>query len=238
MESAKIQILDAQILDKVHTLAGLIRIARRSRKSKTFIPKRNHVVAIQTANVSRDVRRPVVNDIGATCLAARLVRRLPSKDSGRLDVAADDSSDVGLVLRLRLSVGVPAFLRSTESSHVGRHAAVVAPVVDKIDDELDTALLGGLDDVVQALKAVGAGVDLRAGRGEELVLDGAGRGLPGDVVEAPDAQDLEAGGDVVENGVDVAVVGEEADPVRVGTGEVPRFAIDGETCAVPSGRRR
>lgn len=55
----------------------------------------------------------------------------------------------------------------------------------------------------------------------------AGNGV--DVVEAPDAQDLESGFlHVVEDEVDVRVVGQESDPVRVGAGEVACFAVDGE----------
>jgi len=116
-----------------------------------------------------------------------------------------------------------------ERSTYSRHTTIVAPVIHEIDDELDTPLLSSRDDVVEALEPIGARVDRGAAGGQPLEPHGARPGSGRDVVEAPDAQDLQAGAlHVVERLVDVGVVGQEPDPVRIRACEIPRLPVDFE----------
>lgn len=114
-----------------------------------------------------------------------------------------------------------------------RNTTVVTPVIHKVDDELDALLLGGRDDVIEALEPVGARVDRGPAGGQLLEPDGARPGGRRDVVEAPDAQDLEARRlHVAERLVDVRVVRQEPDPVRVRACEVSRLAVDFELVGI------
>lgn len=110
-----------------------------------------------------------------------------------------------------------------------RDTAIVAPVVHEVNDQLHALRLGGRDDVVEALQPVRARVDRGPAGGQLLVPHGARAGGGRDVVEAPDAQDLQAGVlQVVEGRVDVGVVRQEPDPVRVRACEVTCLSVDFE----------
>ena len=120
------------------------------------------MVGIERLDVLGDIRRPVVDHIGATALAARLVGQLPREDGRGVLVAADNSIDIAAVLSLCFGISVPALLGPAKSRYVGRHPAVIAPVIDEVDDQLDTSLLRRRHDVVEPLQPISAGVDLRA----------------------------------------------------------------------------
>lgn len=96
--------------------------------------------------------------------------------------------------------------------------------------------LGGFDDVVQALQPIGAGVNACYPVHKGLIVHSAGAGDAGDIVESPDAKDfLPRGLEVLHHGIDIGVVGQEADPVRVGSGKVLLLAVNDEGGAA-SGR--
>lgn len=89
--------------------------------------------------------------------------------------------------------------------------------------------LGRGDDIIKTLQAIGTGVDGGAAARKMLEPDGAGGGDRVDIVESPDAQNAQPrGAQVLHDQVDVGIVGQEANPVRVGSGKVARLAIDGE----------
>lgn len=96
--------------------------------------------------------------------------------------------------------------------------------------------LCGLDNVVEALKTVGASVDTCDAVDEGLIVDCAGTRDGGHIVESPDTEDLLARGlEVLHDGVDIGIVGQETDPVRIGARVVLLLAIDDERGA--AGRR-
>ena len=109
-------------------------------------------------------------------------------------------------------------------------------MVRAYDDQLNPVSFRRLNDIVQTLEAVGTGVDACYAVDEGLVVDGAGAGDAGHVIETPNTEDLLARGlEVLHNGVDIGVVGQEADPIRVGAGEVLLLAIDHEGGAAGRG---
>jgi hypothetical protein len=103
---------------------------------------------------------------------------------------------------------------------------------------------GGGDHVVEALEAVGAGIDYRGLAGDEgLEPDGSGSWNCCYVVEAPDSEDFEAGlrGLVLQKGilrrgshchemchdqVYVSIVRQERNPVGIGASEIALLAVD------------
>lgn len=117
-----------------------------------------------------------------------------------------------------------------------RHAPIITPVIHEINNQLNPPLLRGRNHVIEALQAVGAGVDRRPLGRQVLEIDRAAAGLCRDVVEAPDAQDLVTGlRELVQRLVDVGVVRQEADPVAVRPREVLGLAVDVEEQAVGLG---
>src|SRR3569833_1114144 len=97
-------------------------------------------------------------------------------------------------------------------------------------------LLGRRDDVVEPLEAIGARVDLRSRGRQVLVVDRPGPWLARDVVEAPDAEDLEARlADVVHDEVHIRVVRHEAYPVRVRATDILGLVVDLELEPVRAG---
>lgn len=243
MESTEIERRNAEVLDEIETLTKLIGIAAIARKTETLISERDEMVRVEALDVGRSVPGPVEDDVRAAAGAAGLVGELPRQDRGAGPVPAHNGLDEAPVLGLRRGVGVPGRLAAAKGPDVGGVPAVVVPVVHEGDDELDATLLGGLDDVVEALETGGSRVDGRAGGGQVLEPDLVPAGDGRDVVEAPDAEDLEAGLlDVVHCKVDVGVR-DAADgaPVAVGASEVLGHAVKAEACAargdVGAGRR-
>lgn len=190
VECGEIQSRDVQKGNKVSSLTVRVRIRSIAGKTEPFDTSGDQVVGVEALDVLGRGLCPVVDDARVAAVAAGLVAELPGQDGGRVDKARDDGLDVGLVLGLRGGVGVPRRLAAAERVDVGLDAAVVVPLVDKGDHQLDAPGLGGRDDVVEALQAVGARVDGGAAGGQVLEVDGAVGGDRVDVVEAPDAQDL------------------------------------------------
>jgi hypothetical protein len=75
-----------------------------------------------------------------------------------------------LILCLDARIGIPCCCVSTEVGVVGWDSTVVAPIVYKIDDSSDSVDFGALDDVVEALEAVGTGVNLWRCPGNEALI--------------------------------------------------------------------
>lgn len=99
---------------------------------------------------------------GVAAIAAGLVGQLPGENGRRVGVARDNGLDVLLVLSLDVGVCIPVGVgRTAESLHVGGHASIISPVVDEVDDQLDSPRLSGLYNVVQTLETIGTGVDDR-----------------------------------------------------------------------------
>lgn len=188
------------------------------------------MLAVEGFDVGRGIGDPLVEDVKFATVAARLVGELPCEDSGRRAVAAHDGFDVRFVLRLGLFARVPLCVGSDACVRkIGRHASIIGPVVDEVDDQLDAVLFGAFDDVVKALEAIGAGIDLRLAVDERLVVDGVGARIRSHVVEAPDTKDFHArASDVLHDKVDIGVIGLEANPVGVRTSEVLLLAVDDE----------
>lgn len=217
MESSKVECRNGQVLLEVDSLSLGVRVASITTTiHKPLITKRDHVGAIQALNVRASRRRPFVDHIRAASWAAHFVRQLPGEDRRRGLIPIHNRLDVFLELCLHFGIGVPVRLGGdTIVGVVRRHSSVVVPVVHEWDDELDTVSLSALYYVIEALETVRAGVDYGILPGDEgLIPDFRRGGL--DVVEAPDAQDLDARGlQVRHDKVDICVVGEEGDPVGV-----------------------
>ena len=158
-----------------------------------------------------------------------LVRELPREDGGRVLEPVDHSLDVRPVLRLRILVGVPILDSTTKHSSIRGHATKVVPVVHKGHNKLNPVVLRRGNNGVQSREAVGAVlIDPRAVGRDELEPDFVVR-LDVDVAEAPHAEDLGAGGGEVGHGLlNLCVVHEHGDPVRVAAHEVLCLTIDGE----------
>lgn len=173
---------------------------------------------------------PFVQHIGITALASGLVGQLPRKHRRRARIPRHHRLDIPPVRLLDVLVRVERIMvRLAVRLDIRVHPAIVVPVIHKVDDELDAVLLRRVHHIVQPLQSVRARVDGRFPVRVHLVVHGPRSRDRVDVVEAPDAQDLEPGlFHVVEDEVDVSVVGQEPDPVRVGAGEVAGFAVDAE----------
>ena len=101
-----------------------------------------------------------------------------------------------------------------------------------------------LNDIVEALEAVCASVDdWRCTRNKRLEPYSTSAGGRSDIVEAPDAENFEAGlrrvsmkspgNEEVTYGcemghhkINISIVGQEANPITVGTSKICRFSID------------
>ena len=130
------------------------------------------MLAVERFDVRCGGGDPIGHDFEIAAVAARLVGQFPGEDGWRGVVAAHYGLDVCLVLSLSFLARVPLCVGSDAGVlEVSRHAAVVSPVVDEVDDELDAVLFCALDDIVEALKAVGAGVDFGLAVDERLVVD-------------------------------------------------------------------
>lgn len=218
---------------EITAFAELVRVGAVAFETEAFLAGGDHVRTVERFDVGCGVGHPFVEDIEVAAVAARLVGELPGENGRRVAVAANDCFDVRFVLRLGFLADVPFGVGFDAGvGEVGGHASIIGPVVDEVDDELDAVLFGALDDVVQALEAVGAGVDLGFAVDEGLVVDGVSARVGGHVVEAPNAKDFHPrAGDVLHDEVDIGIVGLEADPVGVGASEVLLLAVDDEVCS-------
>lgn len=190
----------------------------------------DHVPLVQRLDVLTRRLDPLVQHVRITPLAPGFVGQLPRKHRGRVDVPRHHGMDIPPIRFLDVLVRVERIMvRLAVRLAICIHPAVIIPVVDKVDDELDAALLRRGHDIVQPLQPVRARVDCRGSVDVELVVHRSRAGDRVDVVESPDAQDLEPGLlHVVEDEVHVGIVGQEADPVGVGACEVACSIVDGE----------
>lgn len=227
VEGAEGDVGEGEVGGEVEALAELVGVGAVAGEAEALVANGDHVVAVERADVVGALANPVCEDGGRAAVAARFVGEFPREHGGRGAVARHDGFDVGLVHGLAFGGGVPLGVAADAAGgEVGCHAAVVGPVVDKVDDELDVVFLRGADDGVQALQAVGARVDGCGAAGERLEVDGAGAWDGCYVIETPDAEDLLAGGcEVAHDGVDIVVVGHEGYPVAVGAGVVWKESV-------------
>lgn len=145
VESAVVECLDAQVLDEVDALGarvGVRAVADVVRgREPTLVAQRHHVPGVEALDVLRDFRRPIVDGRGWAAVAARLVGQLPGKDGGGALVPVHQELDIVAVDLLARGVGVPGRGVAAEGGGVGGDTTQIAPVVDKIEDELNVVLL-------------------------------------------------------------------------------------------------
>lgn len=167
-----------QIRLEVNTLGCCERITSISPTIQPpLISHRNHVIGIQTFNVRAGFRHPISYDRRRTTIASSFVRQLPSEDSRTRDISTDNSFDVRLVLRLNFRIGVPRCFGSIEIGVVNRHSAIIAPVVDKVDDEFDPVRFGTFNNIVESLETVCTGIDDWLFAGDEALEPNAAGSL-------------------------------------------------------------
>lgn len=233
----RVQVVDAEVHVRIGTgsleitsLCESVRVRAVALEAEAFLARGDHVFAVERLDVRCRSLDPVGHHAEVAALAARLVGELPCEDGGRGTVAAHYGLDIRLILGLSFLAAVPLCVGADAGEvEVSSHAAVVSPIVDEVDDELDAMLLGALDNVVKTLEAIGAGVDLGFAVDEGLVVDGVRAWVRGHIVETPDAEDLQArAGQVRHDKVNIVVVRLKAEPVGVRTGIVLFLAIDDE----------
>lgn len=199
----------------------------------------DHVVGIERLDVGRSLGYPVGDDIGVATLAARLVAQLPRKDSRGILVARDDSLDIRLVHALDLLIGVPFRLGASIGSNIGFHATIVIPVIHKGNDQLNAVLLGGGDNVIKTLQTISAGVD-GGSTGSlvvELEIDSSRAGDAVNVIETPGSKNLQTSlFQTLEDGVNIRIVGQEWQPIRVCASEVLGHAVNIELETIHLGK--
>lgn len=76
---------------------------------------------------------------------------------------------------------------------IGRNSAIVAPVINKIDNQLETVFLCRRHNIIQPLQSICASINCGPGSRQVLVPDRAGTRDGVHIVEAPDADNLETG---------------------------------------------
>lgn len=113
---------------------------------------------------------------------------------------------------------------------------LVAPIVDKVNDELETVGLRGRDHSVQPLQAISSRVDRRVGRRQMLVPYGSRGWDGGHIVETPDADDLQVScGHVREHLVNILIFRQETAPVAIRPSIVLGHAVNVEEQAIRLG---
>lgn len=222
MHRAKGNVWQGNVGGEVETLNVRVGVGAVAIESEALVANGDHAVSVERADVVGRGADPVCEHGGVARVAARLVGELPREDCGRSAVAGDNGFDVCLVHGLALGRLVPLGVAGDAArGEVRCHAAVVGPIIYEVDDQLDAVLLGGFDHGVEALQAIGAGVDGRCGARKGLKVHCAGTGNCSNVVEAPYTEDLQFFlGDVVHDDINIVVVGEKGDPVAVGAGVV------------------
>ena len=96
-------------------------------------------------------------------MAARFICKFPRKYGSRFRVPVDERLDVSLVCPLRSGVGVECGGVAAKCDRVGVYSTVIPPVVDEIEDEFNAMFFGSVDNIVEALEAIGAIVDVTTG---------------------------------------------------------------------------
>lgn len=248
---AEVDRRDCAVSGEIRAFGEGVRVASVAWEAEAFFARRDHVLRIQTFDVCRCGGHPVRELGRRTTIASGLIGEFPGEDRRRVGVARHDGFDVGLVLGLGFGGVVPLGVRSDAGvGEVGAHAAVVSPVICEVlgvwvlvglsgwdgvgrgwgrgayNDQLNPMRFSGFNDVVKTLETVRASVDACDAVDEGLVVDCACARDAGHVVETPDSEDFFAGGlEVLHHGVDVGIVGQEADPVGIGAGIVLLLAV-------------
>lgn len=152
-----------------------------------------------------------MHNVRRAAAAAGLVAELPAEDGGGGLVPRDDELDVLLERLLRRGVGVEGVVVAAVDVGVGVDAAEVVEVVEEREDELDAALLGGGNGVIEAgdawfykplkkrakkrwaVTVSGVVVEVLAAGIQNLIVDILGLGSVVGGTEAPNSEDFEAG---------------------------------------------
>jgi hypothetical protein len=162
-------------------------------ETESLVTGCDHVVGVERFDVFGCGAGPVGDNGCSASGAAGFVGEFPCEYGGVGLIPRDNGGDVFLVLGLCCGVGVPVGDGADAVvGGVGLHSAIVSPVVDEVDDQTDAVGLSGLDNVIEALKTVGSGVDYGLLAGDEgLEPDGVGVWCGCNVVETPHSQDFE-----------------------------------------------
>jgi hypothetical protein len=134
-----------------------IGISRGRDESKPFITDGHHMIPVKALDVFRRLLGPLGDDGSVTSFTSRFIRQLPCQNGCRVDVWRDDRFDVFLILILAFCGCVPFALGwwiNLAEPVVSLHAAIVIPIVDKWDYQLDSSLFGRFDHIVEALKTI------------------------------------------------------------------------------------
>ena len=175
VESAKVKCRDVEVADPINAFAELVGVRSIACQAESFVSQGHHVLGVKGLDVSGGSLGPVVDSACGTAIAPGLVGQFPCENSGAARVARHHGLDVGLILGLSGGAGVPSLVvREAVVGYIRSHSTIVAPIVHEVDDELDVVCCGRLHDVVEALKSVGTGVDLRIlALHEGLIVDRA-----------------------------------------------------------------
>jgi hypothetical protein len=198
------------------------------------------VVGIERLDVGRSFGYPVGDDIGFAARAARLITQLPREDGRGSLVARDNGLNVSLIHALHLLIRVPIRLAASIGSNVGVHATIIIPEVYKGNDKLDAVLLSSRNNIIKALQTISASVDGSFTRGfvVELEVDFSILRDGVNVIETPNSEDFETRFfQILEDRVNIGIVGLEWQPIRVCASKVLGFAVNIELESVDLGKR-
>lgn len=140
---------------EIHSLPSRIRITSIATTiHEPFITHSNHVIRIKRLDISAGLCRPLGDNTRGTPITSRFIRELPGKNRGAACVPRDNRFDVSLVLSLDPRIRVPGGFRSAVVRVVCRHAAVITPVVDKVDNQFYAVCSGTGYYIVEALEPI------------------------------------------------------------------------------------
>ena len=169
---------NVQIRLEIHALSCSIRITPiPTTIYEPLIPHRNYIIRIQSSNKRTRFRRPLRNNTYFIPITPRFIRQLPREDCSTIHIPTHHRFNILLILSLDLSISVPGCLRSAIVGVIRGHTAVVAPVVHEVSDQLNAVGGSAINDGVEALEAVGAGVNLGVLAFNKGLVPDAGCGL-------------------------------------------------------------
>lgn len=199
----------------------------------------DHMVRIEGFDIGSSLGHPVGDDIGCAARAARLISQLPGKDCRGSLVARDNSLDVRLVHALDLLIAVPARFTTSIGSNVGTHATIIIPVIYKGNYKFDTVLPRSRDNIIKTLQTVSTSVYGSSTGGFVVELEvNSSRVWDGvNIIEPPNSENLKTGMfQILEDGVNIRIVGQERQPIRVRASEILRLAVNVELEAIHLGK--
>lgn len=150
-----------EVCSKVYSFSSRVRIASVNPTiHEPLVSHGNHVRTIKDFDIRSSFCGPGRHNRRRASIATRLIGQLPGENCRAGTVATDYCLYICLVLRLNSRVGIPSGLCGTIVGIVSLHPAIIAPVVDEVDDQLVSMRCSARNDIVEALKAVYSCVDL------------------------------------------------------------------------------